>query len=45
MPVPVKYKCPKCGGETDTPNLPCIYCYYKDHIRDHYKTKHVHLYY
>lgn len=26
MPVPVKYVCPKCKGETDIPNTECIAC-------------------
>lgn len=29
MPIPVTFKCPKCGGETDLPNELCVVCYEK----------------
>lgn len=34
MPIPVKDKCPKCGEETDIPNIPCISCTFKSYIKN-----------
>ncbi|CAG9834548.1 unnamed protein product [Diabrotica balteata] len=33
MPVPLKNKCPKCGGETELPNSNCINCDYIEYLR------------
>lgn len=34
MPVPVTHKCKKCGGESDDPNMNCLYCDYKKFMQD-----------
>ncbi|XP_028141804.2 baculoviral IAP repeat-containing protein 3-like [Diabrotica virgifera virgifera] len=34
MPVPVKYKCPKCGGETEINNTNCMSCH-----KEYFKSK------
>lgn len=39
MVVPVKYKCPKCGGETDTRNQKCVPCGVSELMKT--ETKHI----
>lgn len=41
MPVPVKYNCIQCGGETDIESSECIACQFTRHIKAVYQTKHV----
>lgn len=33
MPVPVKYVCPRCKGETDMEGQPCLSCCFKAHMK------------
>ena len=40
MPIPVKYVCPKCKGETELPNTPCIPCTYQKEIVNQNRYKH-----
>lgn len=41
MPIPAKWKCPTCNGETDLSNTrECFPCYYKKKITNADGSKH-----
>lgn len=33
MPIPIKYKCLRCGGESDQANQNCISCQYETYVK------------
>lgn len=41
MPVPVKFKCKKCGGETESSNTICIPCGLSVHLKEMKGVKHI----
>lgn len=41
MPVPVKYKCPKCNGETDIDKQKCLYCMFEEYLKSFANAKHI----
>lgn len=33
MPIPVKYVCHQCKGETDKPNSRCVACLFQEYVK------------